>query len=493
MSAAQIIRFPAFVIIWNKLQNQTTPAVHIKIACWCEQMWKEGNKQLLLMAFRACGKSTLVGLFCAWLLYSNPSLRIMVLAAEEMLARKMVRNVKRIIEKHPLTRDLRPNSPDQWASDRFTVKRDLELRDPSMLSRGVFSNITGTRADVIICDDVEVPNTCATVEKRKELRERLKEIEFILGANGTQFYVGTPHTYFTLYAEEPRAEIGEDIPFLHGFARLLIPIRDAHGESAWPERFDDQSIREMETRSGPAHFSSQMMLQPRNIADCHLNPANLCRYDDALEYKEIDRKPQLSLGNKRLVSGSAWWDPAFGNGADNSVCAIVFTDEDGHRYLHRMLYIPKRKGSEETDEATRQCLLIAQLLGECHITHIGIEINGLGRFLPGILRNVLRSKNLPVAIREISSRQPKNLRILEAFDAPMAANMLHVHRSVLHTPFATEMAEWSPTRQNGQDDGLDAAAGAISLEPLRLKQNKPLINNKNKWQGGTRTYFARTK
>jgi hypothetical protein len=32
------------------------------------------------------------------------------------------------------------------------------------------------RADVIICDDVEVPNTCDTPGKRLDLRQRLSEI-----------------------------------------------------------------------------------------------------------------------------------------------------------------------------------------------------------------------------------------------------------------------------------------------------------------------------
>ena len=58
----------------------------------------------MLLVFRNAGKSTLVGIFCAWLLLNDPDLRILVLAAEHDLARKMVRNVKRIIERHPLTR-----------------------------------------------------------------------------------------------------------------------------------------------------------------------------------------------------------------------------------------------------------------------------------------------------------------------------------------------------------------------------------------------------
>ena len=111
----------------------------------------------------------MAALFSAWALCRDPDLRFLVLAAEASLARKLVKNTKGMIEKHPLTKHLKPKAPDQWASDRFTVNRTKELRDPSLLAKGITSNITGTRTDFIICDDVEVPNTCSTHEQRMAL------------------------------------------------------------------------------------------------------------------------------------------------------------------------------------------------------------------------------------------------------------------------------------------------------------------------------------
>ncbi len=66
------------------------------------------------------GKSTVVGLFCAWVLYRENSARILVMAADYALAKKMVRNVKRIVEQHPLAKHLKPAKLDQWAADQFT-------------------------------------------------------------------------------------------------------------------------------------------------------------------------------------------------------------------------------------------------------------------------------------------------------------------------------------------------------------------------------------
>ena len=95
-----------------------------------------------------------------------------------------------------------PSGLSSGPSDQFTVRRRLTRRDPSLLARGIGANITGSRADVVICDDVEVPNTCATALRREELRSRLHEISYVLVPGGLQLYVGTPHSYDSIYAEE---------------------------------------------------------------------------------------------------------------------------------------------------------------------------------------------------------------------------------------------------------------------------------------------------
>src|SRR4051812_1727747 len=96
------VNFKIFLALWNKTQGQGTPALHFRMADWLENAWEMRRTRLLLQAFRSSGKSTITGLFAAWLLYRQPDLRILVLAADGLLARKMVRNVRRVIERHPL-------------------------------------------------------------------------------------------------------------------------------------------------------------------------------------------------------------------------------------------------------------------------------------------------------------------------------------------------------------------------------------------------------
>jgi hypothetical protein len=479
--------FPLFLTLWNRTQNQTTPRVHLKIARWLEARWQRGDTRLLLMAFRSCGKSTIVGLFAAWLLWRHPALRILVLAADARLAAKMVRNTKRIIERHPLTGNLRPDRADQWAADRFTINRPLELRDPSMIAFGIEANITGSRADVTLCDDVEVPNTADTADKRDSLRERLAELSFVLAPGGTQLYVGTPHAFDTIYATKPGDAPDLSPPFLAGFCDLRVPILNAQGKSAWPERFSPQQIGQLRKSGGPRRFGAQMMLQAQPVNEARLSVDHLNWYTAEIEYSEAQGKPVLSIAGTRMASCSAWWDPAFGLGGDASVIAVVFGDEQGEYWLHHLAYL-KIDPLDVTDEATQQARLATALCKKFYLPSLTLEINGIGRFLPSILR---REMNGTAAVVEISSHRPKDLRILEAFDAVLAARALHVHRSVAATPFVQEMRDWKPGGRN-RDDGLDAVAGALSQQPVRIGSRPGTARQYQSWQHGLPAHTART-
>ncbi|MDB5491194.1 MAG: hypothetical protein JWO78_1043 [Micavibrio sp.] len=479
------IAFRLFLIAWNQAQGMTSPKVHRDMADWLHARWESGDRRLLLMAFRSCGKSSVVGVFAAWLLYACPDLRILVLAAEGSLARKMVRNVRKIIEKHPLTGHLVPANAEQWAGERFTVARRLELRDPSMAARGMDANITGTRADVIICDDVEVPKTAATADKREALREKLDELNFILAPGGTIVFTGTPHSWYTIYANEARVEIGEAEPYLKDYTRYEVPILDAEGRSAWPERYSVEEIETLRQRAGPNRFTSQMMLIPVNVEEGHLDIALLRRYSAEIDYtKELDR---LEIGGRRMVDCCAFWDPALA-GRDASVVAIAFISEDHDIWLHRVVYL--RKGSN-VDPLGNQVGQLALLLQMNHVPLLTVETNGIGATLPKLLRKELGERNIPCVVMGRPTTDNKNTRIQEALDTVMAAGMLHVHEQVYSTAFIREMQEWTPKSTGGRDDGLDAVASALRMRQPRVAPGKAV--GRRTWQDSSKMQTAKTE
>lgn len=460
--------FPFFLDAWNRNQRLATPALHRNIAEWFDKRIAGSTRRMLLLAFRGSGKSTLLGLLAAWLLRRNPDRRILVLAAESALASKTVRTVRRILERHPLTVTLRSDRPEEWAADRLTVPRRLVSRDPSLLARGIGANITGSHADVAICDDVEVPNTCGTPAKRADLRARLSEIDYVLSPGGFQIYSGTPHSYYSIYAEDPRPEEGDKRPFLHGFRRKKKKLKP----KAWPERFPPKVIRAIRKRAGPARFASQMLLEPVQAEEGRLNAEWLRRYEEPIDYSEANGRPVLRLAGRRLVSASAWLDPSFGrrHKGDACVLAAVFTDEDGRRLLHRVAYLYCDTKNDRDGAAKQFCRQAAAHARELLLPVIHVESNGVGAFVPKILEQELAHEGHGATVIGIPNTRPKHERILEAFDAPLAANALWAHASVFKSRFLRELREWRPESRGGPDDGLDAAACALLAEPDRIRR-----------------------
>lgn len=473
MTTAPAAEFVEFAWIWNRVQGQEMPEVHRRIARWLGARRRAEDRRLLLMAFRGCGKSTLVGLYCAWWLSRDPEARILVLAADQALATKMVATVRRILERHPLCAALLPEAAEAWAMDRFTVARRSVLRDPSMLAQGLGGNITGARAELIICDDVEVAGNCDTPAKRAELRERLRETEFVLTPGGTILYVGTPHCAESLYLHPAQGGA-----FLAGYRRLTVPLLDAEGRSAWPERFAPAGIEALRLRVGPLHFARQMQLQPVEEQAARLDPAQVIRYAEEPEYSEAGGRPRLRLLGRPLASGGGFWDPAFGRppgkgvGGDASVLACTYADADGNHFLQRLAFL-SHDPDGALDPATQQCRAVAAIARELMLPVVRVETNGLGRFLPALLRREMARAGAACTVLEHANRRPKAERILAALDPALAARRLHAHESVFRTPFPQEMAAWRPEAAGQRDDALDALAGCLLAEPVRLAGHPP--------------------
>jgi hypothetical protein len=291
-----------------------------------------------------------------------------------------------------------------------------------MLAQGISGKITGARADAIICDDVEVAGNCDTPGKREALRERLAELEFILTPGGTILFVGTPHCEESLY-RDPKHEDA----FLRSYRRLTLPIMNAAGASAWPERFPKEAIAALRQRVGALHFERQMMLKALPAEAARLDPAALIRYAGEPEYREAGGRAELSLLGRRLVSGGGYWDPAYGRpgSGDSSVLAACYADQEGNHFLHRLRYLTHDPDAAE-DPATQQCRQVAHIARDLLLPVIRVETNGIGRFLPALLRRELAKAGAACAVVEQNNHRAKADRILGALEPALAARRLHM-------------------------------------------------------------------
>ena len=77
----------------------------------------------------------------------------------------------------------------------------LLTKAPSVKSVGITGQLTGSRADLLILDDVEVPGNSMTELMREKLLQLCTEAESILTPKDDSriMFLGTPQTTFTVY------------------------------------------------------------------------------------------------------------------------------------------------------------------------------------------------------------------------------------------------------------------------------------------------------
>lgn len=461
--------FHQFFLVWANAQKPAweVPALHFDILDFLSDHKNWENNTGLVQIFRGAGKSTIVGLFITWMLTQDPTLRFLVLSADKKTAVKIASDVATIVERHPLAKHLH-GKENTWKADTLVVEGSTDGRNPSVTSWGVMSNITGARADWIIYDDTEVPKNSRTDTEREKLREKLDEPTHILVPGGYELFVGTPHSHDSIYTEVAGESTTEE-PFRTGCSQIKIPImEDVSGEfptmtgrSLWPERFPlDEILKRQRGSSTKGHFLSQYLLLPYNPEDTVLDPSLIGTYTSELAVHKANGERIARLNGVRVMGYSCFWDPALSTlNTDDSVLAIVFSTDDGHYYIHRTI-----KLIGDADEQIQQ---VMRAMNENQVSHVNIETNGIGNFLPAMFRKAAAGKGLTCDGKPTSMN--KLQKIMESYDTPLSGGLLHAHKSVMDTPFRTQLRDFSAKNGRARDDFIDAVAMAIKNQPIRIK------------------------
>lgn len=255
--------------VWAYLQLPPPTPVQIDIAKWLQH----GPRRAMLQAFRGVGKSWITVAFVVWCLFRNPQMKIEVISASKDLADDFTKFAMQLIYGMPLLHHLAPQGEQRQSAMKFDVGPAMESKDPSLKSVGITGQITGTRADLIIADDIEVPKNSQTVTMREKLAERVKEFDAILKPQGRVLYLGTPQVEDTLYTKllargyDMRiypAEIPERPDNYNG---RLAPYVTKRVEAGWaprtpldPDRFGREDLLERLTSYGAIGYALQFML-----------------------------------------------------------------------------------------------------------------------------------------------------------------------------------------------------------------------------------------
>jgi len=259
-------------IAWKHLKLPQPTDIQYDIADYLQH----GSQRQIISAFRGCGKSWITSAYVLWRLLLDPQLNILVVSASKNRADDFSTFCLRLLHEMPILNHLYPKESQRQSKISFDVAPALASHQPSVKSLGITSQLTGSRADLIIADDVETSGNTQTQTMREKLSEAIKEFEAIIKPEKQSriIFLGTPQSEFSIYNK--LQERGYKVRFwtaryptenqLKSYGSSLAPVigntwtHERIGEPVDPVRFNNEDLLKREASYGRLSFNMQFML-----------------------------------------------------------------------------------------------------------------------------------------------------------------------------------------------------------------------------------------
>lgn len=508
--AAMQKEFKVFLrAIWRELKLPEPTKAQMAIAGYLQY----GPKRKQIQAFRGVGKSWITAAYVIWRLWKDPERKVMIVSASKERADAMSIFIQRLIIEIPWLQHLKPKEEGRWTRVSF----DVECRpsqSPSVKSVGITGQLTGSRGNTIVFDDVEIPNNSLTEIMREKLLQLVTEAESVIIPEGDSeiVYLGTPQTLFTIYrklaergyrpmiwpARYPTPE--KMISYEANLApELLEDLQQGAkpGDPTDPDRFDNEELLEREASMGKSNFLLQFMLDtslsdaeryPLKFADLIVSPVNPTEGPDKIIWCSDPRNvlkdlPAVGLPGDWFYSPmsiSQEWAPyqeticavdPSGRGLDETA-AHFLSQRSGLIYLHECF--ATRDGY--SDITLREILRRCKKYGASTLL---IESNFGDGTVANLFQKMIQELKLNITIEERRATTRKEDRIIDTLEPVLNQHRLVVDPKVIEWDFASNSGLPAEERQQymlmfqmsricrekgalKRDDRLDALALGVS-------------------------------
>lgn len=499
--------FRVFIyMVWKMISLPDPTPIQYDIAHTLQNL---PNDRFIIEGFRGVAKSFITCAYAVWTLWRDPQKKVEIVSASKDRADANAIFIKRIIYTLPFLAHLkaRPDQRDQ--QNLFDVGPAVPDISPSIKSVGISGQLTGSRADLLIADDVEVANNSGTQTQRDKLNEAVKEFDAIIKPKGQIVYLGTPQNEMSLYNELQQRgyrcriwtvlypeSLSEREFYGDRLAKIIADKYDNNpelyaGKPTDPRRFDEEEIYKRRLSYGKAGFALQFMLntnlsdqekyplkvQDLMIANLSLDEANLKWYWSNDRQLRINDLPCVALkgdyfyepqGRSNEVfeyTGTVMAVDPSGRGKDETSYAVV-------KYLNGYLFVLEVGGTREgySDSTLRQLANKAKIYG---VNEIVVEGNFGDGMFSQLFKPVLNDIH-PCSVTEVKNYAQKEARIIDTLEPVMMRHKLIIHKQVILDDY--QVYENAPaysliyqmtrlSRDRGalaHDDRLDALCMAVA-------------------------------
>jgi hypothetical protein len=452
--------------LWDQLDLPHPTRAQYAIADYLQS----GPKRLQIQAFRGVGKSWITGAFVLWTLFKDPEKKIMIISASKERADNMSIFLQKLIIETPWLKHLQPKSDDsRWSRISFDVNCSPH-QAPSVKSVGITGQLTGSRADLMILDDIEVPGNSMTEFMREKLLQLCTEAESILTPKDDSriMYLGTPQTTFTVYrklaerAYRPFVWPARYPKNLSQYEGLIAPQLQEDidngsqpGECTDPDRFDDEDLLQRESAMGRSNFMLQFQLDtslsdaekfPLKMADLVVTAVNPTTAPDNVIWCSDPRNilkdlPTVGLPGDYFYSPMQlqgdWTeyqeticsvDPS-GRGTDETA-ACYLSQKNGFIYLHEV-----RAYRDGYSDST-----LLDILKGCkkyNAKTLLVETNFGDGIVSELFKKHIQQTKQNIFIDEVRANVRKEDRIIDALEPVLNQHRLVVDRGVIEWDYSS--------------------------------------------------------
>ncbi len=448
--------------LWEQLDLPHPTRAQYSIADYLQH----GPKRLQIQAFRGVGKSWITGAFVLWTLFKDKEKKIMIISASKERADNMSIFLQKLIIETPWLKHLQPKSDDsRWSRISFDVNCSPH-QAPSVKSVGITGQLTGSRADLMILDDIEVPGNSMTELMREKLLQLCTEAESILTPKSDSriMYLGTPQTTFTIYRKLAERSYR---PFvwparyprkskLSQYEGLLAPqIQEDldKGIDEWectdPDRFNHDDLLEREASMGRSNYMLQFQLDtslsdaekfPLKMSDLVVTSVNPSQAPDNCIWcsdprNVIKELPTVGLPGDYFYSPmqlQGEWTPyseticsvdPSGRGTDETAAAYL-SQKNGFLYLHEMRAYRDGYSDSTLLDILRGCK-------KFNVTKLVIETNFGDGIVSELFRKHLQQTKQAIDVEEVRANVRKEDRIIDSMEPILNQHRLICNRSVI--------------------------------------------------------------
>jgi hypothetical protein len=446
--------------LWNQLELPSPTRAQYSIADYLQH----GPKRLQIQAFRGVGKSWITGAFVLWTLFNNKEKKIMIISASKERADNMSIFLQKLLIETPWLAHMRPkDDASRWSRISFDINCPPH-QAPSVKSVGITGQLTGSRADLMILDDIEVPGNSMTEMMREKLLQLCTEAESILTPKPDSriMYLGTPQTTFTIYNKLAErnyrpfvwpARYPRDLANYKGLLAPQLQEDIEGGSDKWnvtdPDRFSDDDLLEREAAMGRSNFMLQFMLDtslsdaekfPLKFQDLIVTAVNPTQAPDSVVWCSDPRNvlkelPTVGLPGDYFYSPmqlQGEWTPyteticsidPSGRGTDETAATYI-SQKNGFLYVHEIRAYRDGYSDNTLLDILRGCK-------RYNVSKLLIETNFGDGIIAELFKKHLQQTKQALDVEEVRANVRKEDRIIDSLEPVMNQHRLIIDRGLV--------------------------------------------------------------